>query len=76
MPGRGHTSARWGPIQLRNKNLIALYSRQPIELGEIIAQRHRGRDNDKQLTVVDLTGVATQDIEIAKAVYERTHNAD
>lgn len=49
---------------------------QPIELGEIIAQRHSGRDNDEQLTVADLTGVATQDIEIAKAVYERTHNAD
>jgi ornithine cyclodeaminase len=49
---------------------------QTIELGEIIAGMQSGRDTEEQLTIADLTGVATQDIEIAKAVYESTIHAD
>lgn len=37
------------------------------ELGAIIAKR-KGRTSDRQITIADLTGVATQDVEIAKAV--------
>jgi len=39
-----------------------------IELGWVIDGRQAGRISDKQVTVVDLTGVAVQDIQIAKAV--------
>ena len=40
------------------------------ELGDIIARRTEGRTSDDQVTVADLTGVAVQDIQIAKAVYQ------
>lgn len=41
-----------------------------VELGNIVAGSHLGRDSDDQTTVADLTGVAVQDIQIARAVYE------
>jgi ornithine cyclodeaminase len=41
-----------------------------IELGTLIENPSLGRKNDHQITVVDLTGVAVQDIQIAKAVLE------
>ena len=40
-----------------------------VELGSIIAGDAAGRTSDNQVTVADLTGVAVQDIQIAKAVY-------
>ena len=42
-----------------------------VELGEIILQPELRRQTNNQLTVADLTGVAVQDIQIAKAVYEK-----
>jgi ornithine cyclodeaminase len=39
-----------------------------ITLGAIVAGYRQGRTSDTQITVADLTGVATQDIEIATAV--------
>ncbi len=39
-----------------------------LELGNII-DGQKGRINDQQITVADLTGVAVQDIKIAEAVY-------
>ncbi len=39
-----------------------------IELGQIIADPTLGRNQENQLTVADLTGVAVQDIQIAKAM--------
>ncbi|GIS57008.1 MAG: hypothetical protein CM1200mP1_09460 [Candidatus Neomarinimicrobiota bacterium] len=39
-----------------------------VELGEVISNKINGRTSDKQITVADLTGVAVQDIQIAKAV--------
>ena len=42
-----------------------------IELGTAIQDPAIHRQNDKQITVVDLTGVAVQDIMIAKSVYEK-----
>ena len=45
-----------------------------IELGNIILGADEGRVNDDQITVADLTGVAVQDIQIAKAVFEAPTN--
>lgn len=42
-----------------------------IELGSAIQNPSLQRSNDKQITVVDLTGVAVQDIMITTAVYEK-----
>lgn len=39
-----------------------------VELGDVITGKASGRTSDDQITVADLTGVAVQDIEIAKAV--------
>ena len=41
-----------------------------VELGHIISGNARGRTSQDQITVADLTGVAVQDIQIAKAVYQ------
>ena len=41
-----------------------------VELGAIISGDARGRTDDEQVSVADLTGVAVQDIQIARAVYE------
>ena len=43
---------------------------KPIELGQIIAGEQPGRTNPDQISIADLTGVAVQDIQIARAVYE------
>lgn len=43
---------------------------QVIELGNILSGKEKGRSNDQEITLVDLTGVAVQDIQIAKAVFE------
>ena len=40
-----------------------------VELGAVIAGRQRGRTGPEDLTVVDLTGVAVQDLAIAEAVH-------
>jgi len=47
-----------------------------IELGSITSGNHPGRSNDEQVTVADLTGVATQDIAIASAVYKALFTAN
>jgi ornithine cyclodeaminase len=39
-----------------------------LELGNVIKNPELGRSSDEQITVVDLTGVAIQDIQIAKMV--------
>ena len=41
-----------------------------VELGNIISSDILGRTNDSQVTIADLTGVAVQDIQITKAIYE------
>ncbi len=40
-----------------------------LELGSLISDPKLGRQNDQQITVADLTGVAVQDIMIATAIY-------
>ncbi len=39
-----------------------------LELGQVIKNRAIGRTSEDQITVADLTGVAVQDIQIAKMV--------
>ena len=41
-----------------------------VELGQVILGVAPGRISDNQLTIADLTGVAVQDLQIAKAVFE------
>ncbi len=43
-----------------------------FELGHLINGNSVGRKNDQQISICDLTGVAVQDIQIAKAVYDAT----
>lgn len=40
-------------------------------LGEIIANMKEGRENNKEITIFDSTGLAIQDIACAKLVYEK-----
>jgi ornithine cyclodeaminase len=40
------------------------------ELGHVISQPALGRTSDEQITIVDLTGVAVQDIKISTAVFK------
>jgi ornithine cyclodeaminase len=47
----------------------ALDTGKPVELGNIISGTSRGRSTDQELSIADLTGVAVQDIRIAKEVY-------
>jgi len=41
-----------------------------VELGQIISGDAAGRTSDEQITIADLTGVAIQDIQVAKMAYE------
>jgi len=47
-----------------------LEKEQMIELGQIISGKAPGRESKDQITVADLTGVAVQDMAIARAVYQ------
>ncbi len=47
-----------------------LQEERVVELGDVIGGRASGRTSDEQITVADLTGVAIQDLQIARAVYE------
>ena len=43
---------------------------QIVELGDVLSGKKLGRQNEKQITIADLTGVAVQDIQIATAVFK------
>lgn len=42
-----------------------------VELGDVIMDKSSRRKSDHQITVADSTGVAVQDIQISKAVFEK-----
>ncbi|SHK73308.1 ornithine cyclodeaminase [Chryseobacterium polytrichastri] len=44
--------------------------KEVVELGKVIRDRSLGRKNDTEITIADLTGIATQDLMIAQGVYE------
>ncbi len=52
-----------------------LQEERVVELGDIIGGRAPGRTSEEQITVADLTGVAIQDLQIARAVYEALRNS-
>lgn len=54
----------------------AIQKNKIIELGNIISGHAQGRTSDDQLTISDLTGVAVQDIQITKAVFEASRIKD
>jgi len=47
-----------------------------VELGHVIGGETGGRSNDKQISIADLTGVAVQDIAIARSVYDTWHTSN
>ena len=49
----------------------AITPEKVVELGNALQNKTLQRQNDQQITIADLTGVAVQDIMIAKAVYDR-----
>jgi ornithine cyclodeaminase len=52
----------------------ALAADAVVELGDVIAGKAPGRSHDQDITIADLTGVAVQDIAIAKAVLRALEN--
>lgn len=46
-----------------------------IELGDLTAGRHPGRQNDRQITLCDLTGTGAQDTAIALLAYQQAKQA-
>lgn len=56
-------------VQCRDRGELRRAMNDKIcELGAVIAGRHPGRTSPSQITVADLTGLAVQDIAIARAV--------
>ncbi len=53
----------------------AIKAEKVIELGHAILDKRLQRTNENQISVTDLTGVAVQDIMIAKAVYSKYMNS-
>jgi len=41
-----------------------------VELGEVLSNPSLGRTSETEITICDLTGVAIQDLQIAKTIYE------
>ncbi|MCP4568841.1 MAG: ornithine cyclodeaminase family protein [FCB group bacterium] len=60
--GRGEIFHALNEKAVKKENLI--------ELGDVLAGKKAGRISDDQITVADLTGVAVQDIQISRAIYE------
>ena len=58
--------------ELRHAIAAALLTRNDVhaELGQIVAGRKAGRTGDREITIVDLTGVGFQDTAIASAAYQ------
>lgn len=44
--------------------------RKPMELGELLENPGLGRQDDQQISIVDLTGVAVQDLMISQAIFD------
>jgi alanine dehydrogenase len=45
-------------------------------LGEVVANMKKGRENNEEITIFDSTGLATEDIICAKVVYNRARERD
>ena len=60
-----------GEINVPLKKGLFRTSEVYATLGEIITGRKQGREDERQITVFDSTGVAIEDIAVAKLVYEK-----
>lgn len=54
--------------QALRKSLVQ--EEQAVELGSVLSNPQLGRQNDTQITIADLTGVAVQDLMISQAIFE------
>lgn len=48
-----------------------LKNKKPVELGSLLNGDSQGRENNRQITVADLTGVAVQDLMISQHIFEK-----
>lgn len=64
-------SAAFGDLHHAIEQGLVTKSHVHAELGEIIAGKKTGRDNDKEVIVFDSTGTAVQDAAAASIVYEK-----
>ena len=56
----------------RARQVGTFQNENPLELGRILNNKNLGRQNNQQITIADLTGVAVQDLMISQAVFEKT----
>lgn len=66
-------SLEHGEFQTANRTDTSL---AVIELGHVLSGTHSGRQSDDDITVVDLTGIAAQDIAITQAIIDAATSAD
>ncbi|MEH6522983.1 ornithine cyclodeaminase family protein [Sulfitobacter sp.] len=66
-------SLNHGEFQTASRTDAAL---QVIELGEVLSGAHAGRTSDNDITVVDLTGIAAQDIAITQTIIDAAASTD
>ena len=66
-------SLEHGEFQTANKTDTSL---AVVELGHVLSGTHAGRQSDDDITVVDLTGIAAQDIAITQAIIDAANSAD
>jgi ornithine cyclodeaminase len=64
--------ARLGEVQHGLAGRAITRRRLGAELGEIVLGRKPGREDDRQVTVADLTGLGVQDAAAASLVYEKS----
>ena len=55
------------PVQKGTYSINEIYG----TLAELVAGKKKGRDNNKDITVFDSTGIAVEDIAVAKVLFER-----
>jgi len=60
----GEINMPFSKKQLRKKDIYA-------DIGEIVAKKKKGRQNEKEITVFDSTGLAIQDLAVADLVYRK-----
>jgi alanine dehydrogenase len=65
-----------GDLKLALKQGLMAKANVHAELGELIAGRRPGRENDEEVIVFDSTGTALQDVAAAAIVYENAVAAD
>lgn len=63
--------AQLGELHHALEEGILVESDVHAELGEVLLGKKKGRENDDEITVCDLTGIAVQDVVTSQLVYER-----